>query len=126
MQGPFVRVRIPSDDLFNEGRVTLSPQGRLLLDDLARALVPARGWRLRATGHTDAEPRHSAAHPSNWELGFAQAMLVVRALQDAGLEADVTVGSGAGEHPLGPDVAKNRRVELLLRPPQAALVEPGP
>ena len=127
---PWVVVRIDSDRIFNEGRLTPSPRGKVLLDELGAALRPARGWRVRIEGHTDARPQYSAQYASNWERGFAAAMLVHRYLEDLGVRAEVTVASHAGTRPLDPAGTpeaheRNRRVELFLMAPDVVVEVPG-
>lgn len=127
--GGHVVVRIPSEQLFNEGRVTLSPRGRGLVESLSTGLAPARGWRIILVGHTDDTPRHSARYASNWELGFGEATLLMRELADRGVKAEWRVASAAGTEPLDPtDTPEarrtNHRVEMRLRPPPGA--EPPP
>ncbi len=125
LSGPHVVVSIRSEQLFNEGRVTLSPRGRGLVELLAQGLAPARGWRIILVGHTDDTPRHSARYPSNWELGFGEASLLMRELADRGVEAEWRVASAAGTEPIDPtDTPEarrtNHRVEMRLRPPPGA------
>ncbi len=121
-EGGKVAIGIQTDLLFNAGTVTLSPRGEQIVADLARGLGPSAGWTLRLEGHTDAVARHSAEHPSNWELGFAQAMSVLRHLQDEGVQAAMSAGSYADGVPLADNTtdegrARNRRLEIVLEPP---------
>jgi chemotaxis protein MotB len=120
-----VAVRIGTDQLFNANTVTLSPRGEQIVADVARALGPSAGWTVRIEGHTDAVPRHSAEYPSNWELGFAQAMTVLRHLQDEGVTATMSAASFADGVPVADNATaegreQNRRLEIVLRPPPLA------
>ncbi|MFH1468177.1 MAG: OmpA family protein [Pseudomonadota bacterium] len=112
-------VRIPSVQIFNEGQVTVSPRGELLLARLAEILAARGGQRVQVAVHTDDRPYHSAEHASSWELGFVQAMTVVRALADAGVSQALSAASYAGTRPLAdnatPEGRKaNSRVELVF------------
>ncbi len=96
-----------------------------MVEALAEALRPAREWRIKLVGHTDDVPRHSALFPSNWELGFGESMLLMRELQDRGVDAIYRVGSAAASDPLdhgdtGEARRRNHRIELQLRPPVPA------
>ncbi len=119
--GSDVLVRIPTVQVFNEGRVSVSPRGEVLLSALSEALADTRRDQLLVTAHTDSAPYHSAAHASSWELGFAQAMTLVRSLQTEEGEGHIVAASAAGTVPLvegdGEDARKaNRRLEIRIRP----------
>lgn len=114
--GP-ITVRIPTDRLFNAGTTMLSPYGDRTVELVAAALKP--GWRLRVEGHTDGTPRHSAAHPSNRELAFAQALAVWRHLDERGAPGPVAIVAWADGVPLADEAtpegkARNRRVEIVI------------
>ena len=120
-EGSDVLVRIPTAQVFNEGRVSVSPRGEVLLSALADALTDTRRDQLLVTAHTDSAPYHSAAHASSWELGFAQAMTLVRSLQTGDEEGHIVAASAAGTMPLvvGDDAEArkaNRRLEIRIRP----------
>ena len=117
--GGRVMLRIPSAQIFNEGRVTVSPRGILLLDQLAHSLSADGAVDLEIVAHTDDRPHHSAEHASNWELTYAQARLVMRVLQDNGVEGRMIVGAAASSFPLTDDStaegrASNQRVEIRI------------
>ena len=76
-------------------------------------------------GHTDGIPIRgalAARYPSNWELAGARASSVVRLLEKAGVPSDrlaaISRGStepvASNDHEAGR--AKNRRIEIRLRP----------
>lgn len=110
--------------LFPSGQAELTEDGRRMLGQLAPALRQAPG-DIAVEGHTDATPIATLRFPSNWELSAARAAVVVRALADAGVAAERLSAVGyADTRPLAfgadPDsLARNRRVTLSLRPPEA-------
>lgn len=110
--------------LFPSGQAELTEEGRRMLGQLAPALRQAPG-DIAVEGHTDATPIATLRFPSNWELSAARAAVVVRALADAGVAAERLSAVGyADTRPLAfgadPDsLARNRRVTLSLRPPEA-------
>ena len=115
-------VRIGVDVLFQEGKVQLSPLGESVLADVARALGTVGERALRIDGHTDDATRHSVGQPSNWELGFDRAMLVLRALEELGIPMRPTAASLADTAPIAdpatPDGdVRNARIELVLPAP---------
>ena len=112
-------LRIPSAQLFNEGRVTVSPRGAVLLEHLAQSLSADGPVDLEIVAHTDDRPHHSAEHASNWELTYAQARLVMRTLQEKGVEGRVVVGAAASSFALADNdsaegQARNQRVEIRI------------
>lgn len=105
--------------LFNEGTVELSPRGEDIAKRAATAMAGMDGWDVEIEGHTDVAPYHSPELPSNWELGFARGIAVLRALQQAGMDETAHVTSFAGTEPRfptdAPDAAReNARVEIWL------------
>jgi flagellar motor protein MotB len=131
-------VRIPSKVIFNEGQLTVSPRGEVVLADLVAAVRGAPAKSINVVAHTDESAYHTAEFHSSWELGFAEAMTVVRTLTDAELGVRLSAGSAAGTQPLdttpeGKD--RNPRIELWVEtevavpaPPvkeDAAPVEPA-
>ncbi|MFT5679970.1 MAG: flagellar motor protein MotB [Myxococcota bacterium] len=118
--GDDVLIRVPTIQVFNEGRVSVSPRGEVLLSALSDALADTRRDHLLITAHTDSAAYHSAAHASSWELGFAQAMTMVRSLQTETGEGQSIAASAAGTMPLvegdGDEARKiNRRIEIRIR-----------
>ncbi len=124
-------VRVPTVQLFNEGRVTISPRGELLLQAMATALAGSDGLHIQVSAHTDNMPVHTAEHNSSWELCFDQALVVVRALEAAGVPASMSAASFAGQQPVSsndtPEGRKrNQRIELTLVPKVGQSAAPIP
>jgi flagellar motor protein MotB len=112
-------VRIPARVLFNEGRVTVSPRGEMVLARVAEALQGMRSRAVEIVAHTDDQPYHTAEHDSSWELGFAEAMIVLRTLADANVPLTLSAASAAGTEPIAPNDTpegrqENHRIELRV------------
>lgn len=117
-----------SEVLFPSGSAQLSPAGFKQVKQLAQSLqdigaqIPENiPWILRVDGHTDARPiLHSDKFPTNWELSFARAMAVVRALEKNGIPAARLGATGFGAHQplstgkMAADYKTNRRIEFKL------------
>ena len=126
-------LRIPSVQIFNEGRVSISPRGELLLQALADALRDSGVSAIQVAAHTDDRPHHTAEHNSSWELGFDQALAVVRVLEQAQVPASLSAASFAGQQPLQDNGSEqgrklNRRIELIFgaRPLETEPPSPEP
>jgi chemotaxis protein MotB len=122
-------VRVPTVQIFNEGRVSVSPRGELLLSALAQALSDSEGMHIQVAAHTDDMPVHTAEHNSSWELCFDQALVVVRSLEQAGVPAQLSAASFAGQQPISSNDdadgrKRNRRIELTLSPKVGEAVVP--
>ncbi|MCB9676455.1 MAG: OmpA family protein [Alphaproteobacteria bacterium] len=114
-------VRLLVAKLYNENRTTLSPLGVSAVERIAAALRELPDHELVVVGHTDDQANYSATLASNWELGFAYAVGVLRPLQDEGVAMTMSAASRGGTQPrVDPvdDEARrlNRRVELVLTP----------
>jgi flagellar motor protein MotB len=97
--------------------VTVSPRGEVLLADLVAAVRGAPALSIAVVAHTDESAYHTAEFDSSWELGFAEAMTVVRTLTDANLGVKLSAASAAGTQPIdttpeGKD--RNPRIELWV------------
>lgn len=107
--------------LYPSGSATLQTKGARLLDVLCSTLRSS-GRDLSIIGHTDDNPIHTAAFPSNWELSTARATGVLRRLHGdcriaysrlravgyADTKPLVTPASTAAAR------ARNRRVEIVV------------
>ncbi len=115
-------VRIPVVQLFNEHEVSISPRGGVLVKKLAAGLRESGEASIQVVAHTDDKPYHTAEHDSAWELGFDQAMTLLRALQHLGVTSQLSAATYAGELPIAsndtPEGRKsNRRLELVFGAP---------
>lgn len=115
-------VEMATDVLFASGKSDLSDGGKAALAEVGAVLkdIPERSFQVE--GHTDNDPIKTAQFPSNWELGSARAVTVVRALIEAGvLPERVSAASFSEFHPVaGNDSAvgktANRRIEIVVVP----------
>ena len=114
-------IRVPVTSLFNEGRVDISPKGERVLQGLIAVFQTANdNAAVRVVAHTDSRAYHTADSSSNFELGFARAMLVVHGFEQGGVDRVFTAGSAAGAEPIGDNQteegrAANQRIELIIQ-----------
>jgi len=122
-----IRVRMSSDLLYGSGSVELTPAGRAALDKVAPQLANAttRSMKIDVVGNTDDVPigaELSRLYPTNWELAAARATVVVRHLQQKGVDPRHLEAISNGQyHPVADNGtaegrAKNRRTDVLMRP----------
>ena len=125
-----LRVDLVDKILFDSGEATLKPEGVRVLEKVG-AILKKTDREIEVQGHTDNVPIVGVLakrFPTNWELSAARAVNVARFLQEkTGLDAGRLSASGLSEyHPkAGNDTEagkqQNRRIEILLAPPRAAL-----
>ncbi len=118
--------------LFETGSATLSKDGKALLDAIAEEVLLNEDYSdygIRIEGHTDNNPIAGDAL-RNWDLSTDRSISAVKYLQEnAGIDPERLSGTGyAFYQPI--DVAdtaeakaKNRRIEIVLVPPQDFLPE---
>ena len=115
-------VELATDILFASGKADLSDAGKAALAEVGAVLkdIPDRTYQVE--GHTDNVPIKTAQYPSNWELGSARAVTVVRTLIEAGVGDQRISAASYGEHrPVGDNgttegKAANRRIEIVVVP----------
>jgi chemotaxis protein MotB len=122
-----IRVRMANELLYRSGSVELHPNGRAALDKVAGQLasMASQGNRIDVVGNTDDVPvgrELEERYPTNWELAGARAAIVVRYLQEKGVDPTKLEAVSHGQYaPVAPDAtaaerAQNRRTALLIRP----------
>ena len=125
-------LQLRNDVLFDSGKVKIKDDGKTALTEVANILVTLTDRKLQVAGHTDNVPISTQRFPSNWELSTARAVNVVKYLVTQGVKAQTL--SAAGYSKFDPvaaneadeDRAKNRRIEIVLQPNIAELVQvPG-
>ncbi len=106
--------------LFAPGEAAIQPDGFLVLDVVADALLEVPN-DVMIEGHTDSRPISTAQFPSNWELSTARATSVLRYLLDAREFPDdrVSAAGYADTRPVDAGtsadaLARNRRVEVVV------------
>ena len=118
--------------LFETGKATLSPEGKALLDAISQEVLlntHYSDYAVRVEGHTDDTPI-AGSEIRNWNLSTERAIAAVKYLQvHAGVDAQRMAATGyAFYQPIDaadtPEAkAKNRRIEIILVPPQDFLSE---
>lgn len=118
--------------LFETGKATLSEEGKTLLDAIAEEVLlnpNYSDYAIRVEGHTDNTPI-GGSELRNWNLSTSRAIAAVKYLQEpAGVNAQRLAATGyAFYQPIDaadtPEArAKNRRIEIILVPPQDFLSE---
>ena len=120
-------VELASDVLFASGSATLSKEGKAAIAEVGQLLAQIPDRKFQVEGHTDNVPSKTAAFPSNWELGSARAITVVKTMVDSGLSADrISAASFGDAKPAKPNdspegKAANRRIEIVVVPDLASL-----
>ena len=119
-----LRVNVSQDILFDSGSAALDSNGTAVLSKVATQLKKS-GHQILVIGHTDNKPIRpvlAKRYPSNWELAGARASSVVRLFSQSGLSSKRMLAvSVADSQPVASNKseegrAKNRRIEIRLRP----------
>ena len=119
-----LRVNVSQDILFDSGSAALDRNGTAVLSKVATQLKKS-GHQILVIGHTDnktVRPATAKRYPSNWELAGARASSVVRLFAHSGLSSKRMLAvSVADSQPVASNKteegrAKNRRIEIRLRP----------
>jgi type VI secretion system protein ImpK len=119
--GNQVRVRLRNRGLFGSGSARVSGAYEPVLAKIAREIRGAPKPIL-ITGHSDNVPIRTVKFPSNWHLSSARAEAVMATLQAAPGNPGRFVAEGRSDStPIADNAtaegrAKNRRVEINLRP----------
>ena len=118
--------------LFETGSAILSTEGKTLLDAISEEVLlnaDYSAYAIRVEGHTDNTPI-SGDELRNWNLSTERAIAAVKYLQEhANVSAERLAATGyAFYQPIDtaetPEAkAKNRRIEIILVPPQDFLSE---
>jgi chemotaxis protein MotB len=125
--------KFDSDLLFALGSDEIRPDAMAVLDEFARIInqPDAQHLRVLVVGHTDDKPISKAStkakHPTNWHLSTNRANSVVLALRKFGVAEKRMEAAGCSHtQPVAPNKdeasrAKNRRVEIFVLAPDAAV-----
>ncbi|MEA3273764.1 MAG: type IVB secretion system protein IcmH/DotU [Pseudomonadota bacterium] len=111
------------DGLFRSGRAAVNDKYRPLLARIGESLSQLPG-RVLVTGHTDSVPIRTLRFPSNYDLSLARAETVSKLLAEVTDDPGRFTAEGRADTelrvPENPKDARNRRVEITLRPASAA------
>lgn len=116
-----LKLQVPSDISFATGSAAIEPRLRPVLDAFANGLEAERDLRVRIVGHTDSTGSDAINDP----LSLRRAESVRAYLEDRGIRAErIDVAGRGSREPVASndtpeDRARNRRVEIFLREPQA-------
>lgn len=122
-----LRVNVAQDILFDSGSADVDEGGTEVLQRVAAQLKKS-SYQILVIGHTDNKPIGPALvkhYPTNWELAGARAASVVRLFAHSGLRAKRLLAvSVADVQPVASNStpegrARNRRIEIRLRPVSA-------
>ncbi|WP_334190616.1 DotU family type VI secretion system protein [Noviherbaspirillum sp.] len=119
-------VTLRGDGVFPSGSAEVAREFEPLMQRIGDALKAVPG-KVVVVGHTDNVRGFSARYPSNWELSKARAGSVLKLLAERAGPPDRYSVVGRGEtEPLVPNDtpanrARNRRVDIILLTPAAAL-----
>ena len=117
-------VNVAQEILFASGSAALDKGGREVLQRVSEQLKQTN-YQIVVTGHSDNKPIGKGLetrYPTNWELSGARAASVVRLFAETGIPAARLAAVGmADTRPAAPNDtpegrAKNRRIEIRLRP----------
>jgi chemotaxis protein MotB len=120
-----LKVVIVNEILFPEGGWELNRAGEQTLNKIVPTLKTLEKQRIEVDGYTDnvpIGPELKSRFPSNWELSTARATDVVRYLVSQGVNPSLLSATGFGDtQPVASNDtaagrAKNRRIELALKP----------
>lgn len=112
-------IDIRSGMLFSSGSDTLTPAGRVLIENIAVEFLNQPN-AIHIRGYTDNIPIRSRRFSSNWALSSARAVSVLELMQQVGVEPERLVPEGYGEfQPIASNDtpegrAQNRRVVINL------------
>jgi chemotaxis protein MotB len=121
--------------LFPSGQATLTPEGLRVLEKVGTVLAKVADRKIQVEGHTDnveIGPGLKKTFPSNWELSTARATEVVKYLiTHARLPAERLMAVGRADTvSVAPNTTEegrqqNRRIEIILLPPERIGEEGG-
>ncbi len=101
---------------FESGKATLTPSGRLILDEMSVAMQKLKDRKVEVIGHTD----NQGLRASNLGLSQARAEAVKFYLAAKGINGDLLTASGQGsDRPIASNDtpegrARNRRIEFRM------------
>lgn len=121
-----ISVTVADRLFFANGSAVITPSGKKVLKRVADTIKDMPDKAVRIDGHTDSKPIKKGSelyqvYPTNWELGAARAVNVVRFLTEVcGVDPEtISASSYSLYHPIESNDtkngrAKNRRIEIIL------------
>lgn len=115
-------VAMPSDVLFRSGSAQVGNDGYQTVTEVGEILTSLNGKRIQVEGHTDNVPIRGGLYRSNWHLGHARAMAVLRILINSGVpKSNISAASFSKFRPKADNSTpqgrkKNRRIEIVINP----------
>jgi len=113
--------------LFASGSISVEPEGKRALIDLAKVLESEKDLEIVVEGHTDTDKMAGNTHPkNNWELSVLRSTSVIAIMLDnSTMDPKQIMAAGRSEFiPVDPnDKAKNRRIEVIISPNLNALYD---
>lgn len=117
-------ITIRDSVLFNPGEASIKAEYLSIAQELSDVLVLDPPRNIVVTGHTDNVPMNTPEFRSNWELSVMRAVNFLKIVMDSNEQLDSKLFSvkGFGEYsPIDTNDtiegrAKNRRVEVLIKP----------
>ncbi len=133
LDGGVVRIEIPADKLFEPGTASLLPAGASLLSQAASEVQRVYpGQFVGVEGHTDTEPLQNANWGSPHQLSVARSSAVFEFFTSRTTlkQGQLFLVAHGPNHPVVSNAtaagrARNRRIELVIYPEQAAAEPAG-
>jgi chemotaxis protein MotB len=110
---------LASDILFASGSSNLSKDGKAAVAEVSQLLASIPDRKFQVEGHTDNVP---SAGRSNWDLGSARALNVLKTMVEAGMPPNrISAATYGDSQPAKPNdtpegKAANRRIEIVVVP----------
>ncbi len=117
-----IQISFKDGILFEKGKATLNAQAKEALLGVVSQLEEYPNSTIKIEGHTDNMPINTAQFPSNMYLSAARAIAVYEYYMAKGIAPERMSAEGYAEYkPVAPNDtpenrAKNRRVELYIKP----------
>ncbi len=124
-----IQISFKDGILFDSGKATLNESSKEALNGVTQQLGEYPNSTIKIEGHTDSVPIHNAQFPSNMYLSAARAIAVYEYFMGEGIAKERMSAEGfADAKPIAPNDtqenrAKNRRVEIYVKPSPLDMVD---
>lgn len=116
-------ISIFTDVTFDSGSAEINKQGEKIAEKVSNILDTTPPYEIVISGHADDRPINTLEFESNWELSVIRSVNFMKILlMNSNLDPAMFSSKGFGDlHPIAPNdseenMAKNRRVEVLILP----------